>query len=311
MFSFNSPQGMCPECVGLGHIYTFDPDKLIPDPSRSFQQGCVDLVGKWREMGRWRRHIFRGVAEALERKYDLAHGSVLESAWEELDPAVQNGLLWGVGDDHITFTWRSGPSGYKWGGKFEGIIPKLLEQYRTTKSRMQRRQLEKYMRILDCGSCNGQRLNPQARSVTLTSRSPLFHDSPQRTLPEVCALPITEAEEFFVELELDATGQGHRRRGDKRNPRPAEISQKRGPGLSNPRTHSANAFWRRNATHPTGRPNRLRAGGAFFTFSMNHQSACIRATTTACCTRLPASVIKAIQWSLSSTTKTQCVLPTT
>jgi excinuclease ABC subunit A len=207
MFSFNNPQGMCPECSGLGHIYTFDPEKLIPDPSRSFQQGCIDLAGKWREMGRWRRHIYRGVAETLERKHGLAHGAVLETAWEELDPKVQHALLWGTGDEHITFTWRSGPSGYKWGGKFEGIIPKLLDQYRTTKSRLQRRQLEKYMRILGCSACNGQRLNPQARRVSLTTRSPMFRDNPEHTLPEVCALPVTEAEEFFSELELDATGQ--------------------------------------------------------------------------------------------------------
>jgi excinuclease ABC subunit A len=207
MFSFNSPQGMCPECNGLGHIYTFDPEKLIPDHTRSFQQGCIELVGKWREMGRWRRHIYRGVAETIQRKYDLPHGAVLETAWEELDPKAQHALLWGTGDEHITYTWRSGPSGYKWGGKFEGIIPKLLEQYRTTKSRMQRRQLEKHMRILGCGTCSGERLNAQARRVTLATRSALFRDNPEHTLPEVCALPVTEAKEFFSELELDATGQ--------------------------------------------------------------------------------------------------------
>ena len=83
-------------------------------------------------MGRWRRHIFRGVAETLERKHGLPPGTVLETAWEELDPQVRHALLWGTGDEHVTFTWRSGPSGYKWGGKFEGIIPKLLSQYRTT-----------------------------------------------------------------------------------------------------------------------------------------------------------------------------------
>ncbi len=207
MFSFNNPQGMCLQCGGLGQIYTFDPQKLIPDPTRSFQQGCIELLGKWRDIGRWRRHIYRGVAESLERKQGLHQGSVLETAWEELDPALQNALLWGTGEEHITYTWRSGPSGYKWGGKFEGIIPKMLEQYRTTKSRLQRRQLEKYMRILGCSDCKGQRLNPQARSVTLTTRSPRFPDKPERTLPEVCALPVTEAEEFFCELELDSTGQ--------------------------------------------------------------------------------------------------------
>jgi excinuclease ABC subunit A len=207
MFSFNNPQGMCPQCGGLGHIYTFDPGKLIPDPTRSFQQGCIELAGKWREMGRWRRHIYRGVAETMERKYALPHGAVLETAWEELDPRVRHALLWGTGEEHVTFTWRSGPSGYKWGGKFEGVIPKLLDQYRTTKSRLQRRQLEKYMRILGCSACNGQRLNPQARCVSLATRSPMFRANPEQTLPEVCALPVTEAEEFFSELELDAVGQ--------------------------------------------------------------------------------------------------------
>jgi excinuclease ABC subunit A len=207
MFSFNSPQGMCPECSGLGQIYSFDPKKLIPDPTRSFQQGCIELVGKWREMGRWRRHIYRGVAESLERKHGLPHGAVLETAWEELDKAIKHALLWGAGDEHITYTWRTGPSGYKWGGKFEGIIPKLLDQYRTTKSRLQRRQLEKYMRVLGCDSCGGQRLNPQASRVTLTTRSPAFSKNPERTLPEVCALPVTEAEDFFGELELDAAGR--------------------------------------------------------------------------------------------------------
>ena len=87
---------------------------------------------------------------------------MLETAWEEVDPRAQHALLWGTGDEHITFTWRSGPSGYKWGGKFEGIIPKLLAQYRSTRSRPQRRQLEKYMRILGCERCHGQRLNAQA-----------------------------------------------------------------------------------------------------------------------------------------------------
>ena len=93
MFSFNSPQGMCVDCYGLGEIYTFDPEQLIPDPSRSFQQGCLELVGDWRGMGRWRRHIYRGVAEHLERKHGLAPGTVLETAWEELDPAIQQSIL--------------------------------------------------------------------------------------------------------------------------------------------------------------------------------------------------------------------------
>ena len=98
LFSFNSPQGMCPECGGLGQIYTFDPERLVPDPSRSFQQGCIELLGAWQEMGRWRRHIYRGAAEWLERKHGLEPGTVLETAWEELDPQGAAGLALGHRD---------------------------------------------------------------------------------------------------------------------------------------------------------------------------------------------------------------------
>ena len=74
---------MCTDCNGLGEIYSFDPARLVPDPSRSFQQGCIELVGNWKEMGRCRRHLYRGVAEHLERTHGLEAGTVLETAWEE------------------------------------------------------------------------------------------------------------------------------------------------------------------------------------------------------------------------------------
>src|SRR5438105_7495396 len=62
LFSFNSPQGMCPECDGLGTKFTFDPDLLIPDPSLSMYEGAIPIVGPIRGMGRWRKHIFEGIA---------------------------------------------------------------------------------------------------------------------------------------------------------------------------------------------------------------------------------------------------------
>ena len=57
-------------------------------------------------MGRWRRHIYQGVADTIERKRGLPPGTMLETAWEELDAELQHAWLWGTGDEHITFTWR-------------------------------------------------------------------------------------------------------------------------------------------------------------------------------------------------------------
>ncbi|MBQ6829093.1 MAG: excinuclease ABC subunit A, partial [Thermoguttaceae bacterium] len=125
LFSFNSPQGRCPHCQGLGVVHSFDPKLLIPDETKSFQQGCVVPIGKWKDMGRWRRHIYQGVADALEKLYNLEKNYVLETAWEELDERVKKALLWGAGDLRVTFSWRNGSVERKWGGSFEGIIPKM------------------------------------------------------------------------------------------------------------------------------------------------------------------------------------------
>ena len=110
------------------------------------------------------------MADTIGRKLGLAKGTMLETPWNELDGELQKLWLWGTGDEHITFTWRSGPQGHKYGGKFEGIIPDLLDKHRNSQSKMQLRQLEKYMHVMPCEDCHGARLNPQARAVTVTTR---------------------------------------------------------------------------------------------------------------------------------------------
>ncbi|HTQ37701.1 MAG TPA: excinuclease ABC subunit UvrA [Pirellulales bacterium] len=207
LFSFNSPQGMCPQCDGLGEIYSFADERLVPNADLSFAQGAIELVGPWRDMGRWRRHIYQGVADTVERLHSLEHGTMLETPWRQLSPELQKIWLYGTGEEHITFTWRNGPQGMKYGGHFEGIIPQLLSRHRNTNSKMQQRQLEKYMSVMPCAACHGARLNPQARSVTISTAHPKFAERPARCLPEVCNLAVSDAAEFFSELILDDTAR--------------------------------------------------------------------------------------------------------
>ena len=68
MFSFNSPQGMCPGCDGLGEQFSFDHELLVPDDSLSFKRGCIVTLGRWKDIGRWRRHRYQGVANTVERQ---------------------------------------------------------------------------------------------------------------------------------------------------------------------------------------------------------------------------------------------------
>ncbi|QDU90988.1 UvrABC system protein A [Pirellulimonas nuda] len=201
MFSFNSPQGMCDQCDGLGEFYSFDPELLVSDPSKSLAQGCIELVGSWKDLSKWKRHIFQGVADTLEKRIGLEEGFLLETAWEELAPELRELWLWGAGEEHITFTWKTGRSVQKYGGHYEGIIPELLEKYRSSNSKPQIQKLEHCMRQIECPACGGSRLNPQARAVRITTASDKF-DKKDLGLPEVCGLPISVASEFFSELQF-------------------------------------------------------------------------------------------------------------
>jgi excinuclease ABC subunit A len=184
LFSFNSPQGMCLSCDGLGTMYTFDPELLIPDPGLSFFDGALPIVGRMRGMGKWRKHIFEGVAATFEID--------LQKPWKKLPHAHQQILLHGSGDKHIVFEWKQ-RAGVVWrhGGKWEGVVPQLLASFKKTAAGPRRMQLEKYMRIVRCPHCNGQRLNTQARSVRVGDK----------TLVEIGNLPIGDLTAWFDAME--------------------------------------------------------------------------------------------------------------
>ena len=309
LFSFNSPQGMCPECSGLGQIYSFDPEQLIPDSSRSLQQGCIELLGSWKDLGRWKRHIFRGVAEQRWNEIlGFPPSTVLETACRKNSMnACGDGLLWGTGDEHITFTWRGGTSGYKWGGPFEGIIPKLLAQYRNTRSRPQRRQLES-------NTCADHRLlrptlragdNAQGVFAGDHYHGGDFHcaSPPEQSLPGVCQLAVSDASEFFSALELDAMVPHARSppRPSSEIRQPAAIPQERRPGIPGPGSHRADAFRRRNAQRITAWHGQDLAGAGLVGVLAVHSRRAvdhldILAITTSCWKRSLSSATRAIPW---------------
>jgi len=206
LFSFNSPLGMCPDCNGLGQRHDFVLEKLLPDPSLSIAKGAIVLIGKLSKLGRWRRHIYDGVARAIETDLKLAEGSLLKTPWEKLPDEARRLFLHGLGTRNITFAFRHHGGLWKHGGTYPGLMAELLDEYRKTKNPMRRRQLEKYLEVVGCQTCHGSRLNRQACSYRLTSRSPGVA-TPGRplSLPEACALSTEEAAEFFDHLELDDT----------------------------------------------------------------------------------------------------------
>ena len=201
LFSFNSPQGMCPGCDGLGRLYTFVPELMIPDEKKSVRKGAIVLLGKWGDVGRYRRHVYKGVADAMDQHLGLEPGTMLMSSWCDLPDEAKQVWLWGT-EKALEFTWRGGRRRRKYSGSFEGFIPEFLERYRNSKNKMHLRHLEKFMSTIDCVDCNGARLNSQASATTLKTASKAFQETPELSLPQLCELSIDRLSEFFAKVDL-------------------------------------------------------------------------------------------------------------
>ncbi len=199
---------MCEGCDGLGHIYTFVPELLIPNENLSIRKGAISLLGKWGDLGRYRRYIYRAVADAMDDAFELQPGTMLETKWCELPEQARHVWLWGQ-DESLEFSWRGGRRRKKFAGSFVGLIPELLERYKTTRNKMQLRRFEKHMATIDCVDCGGQRLNAQASAVTIRTAAESFaknnHNQVDYSLPELCQLPIERLAEFFSEISLGET----------------------------------------------------------------------------------------------------------
>jgi excinuclease ABC subunit A len=161
LFSFNSPYGACPTCSGLGTLMGVDPDKIIPDPQRSIDAGAV---APWPEGSKsWRMKMVQTLSKSMAFS--------LGTPWNRLPEPARDVILNGSGDREITFKLSGKKSTYKWTGSFEGVIPMLERRYKETDSTAIRTEIEKYMSVRLCPSCEGRRLRPEALAVKLAAFS--------------------------------------------------------------------------------------------------------------------------------------------
>jgi excinuclease ABC subunit A len=210
LFSFNSPLGMCLDCNGLGLRHGFSATSIVVDENKSIQNGALLFLPSLKKIGRWPRHILVSSAEAIEKLAGMETGTLLKMKWCDVPAEAKQLWLYGTGDRHITFSWKTRGGVYKHGGKWEGWVNRLLENYRVVKNPMLRRAMEKHLEVVSCPTCEGQRLNKQARNVRIATTSRRFAKRKlpmELSLPQVCALSIEQAAEFFESLKLDATQQ--------------------------------------------------------------------------------------------------------
>jgi excinuclease ABC subunit A len=191
MFSFNSPHGACENCSGLGFELKIDPDLVIPDQSLSIDDGAIVYLSK--NENSWGRRSIKTIANY--------YGFETSTPWRDLDEKFRNALLYGSGDEKITFEWFSENEDSQWQGtskrSTEGIINSMTRRYHQTKSNHSRLYYESFMSKDRCNACNGARLKKEVLAVTVNDLN----------ISQLTEFSVKEALDFLQTLKLSKRDQ--------------------------------------------------------------------------------------------------------
>ena len=184
-FSFNNPNGACPECTGLGMMMKFSPELIVPNPSLSIAKGAITAPGfnSINSKGSMSAELFG----ALAKKYDFS----LDTPFEELPDKIKDIIFYGTKGEKVKIEYMSakGMSFYEY--NFDGVIGNLQRRYNETSETM-RYEYEQYMTQVQCPVCHGKRLKPEILAVTIGGKS----------ISDVTELSITEIDKFFKSLKF-------------------------------------------------------------------------------------------------------------
>ncbi len=157
LFSFNNPFGACPACGGLGFEQKVDAELVIPDPKATLRKGAV---GPWAKSS---SPYYLQTLEAIAKHYKVR----LDQPWDELTKRVRDVILFGSGEEEITFAYDDGMRAYKVKKPFEGVVRNLERRYIETESEWAREEISRFMSDTPCAACEGHRLKPEARAVKI------------------------------------------------------------------------------------------------------------------------------------------------
>ena len=181
IFSFNSPQGACPTCDGLGVRVFFDADLVVPDPTLSVRQGALkpwegrDSVYHFQTLDALSRHL----------KFDLY------KPWQDLPEQVRQQLLYGTKEEVEFYLERDDRKHY-FKRPWEGFITHLERRYRETTSQAVREEFDRFMNSQPCPTCGGARLKPTSLAIKVGGLN----------IYDLTRLPVRETTQFFAKLKL-------------------------------------------------------------------------------------------------------------
>jgi excinuclease ABC subunit A len=183
MFSFNNPYGACPDCTGLGTRMYLDRELVVPDPSLSLRDGAI---APWeRRFSGW----YQQTLEALAKSY----GFSMQTPFKSLSKKAQEVVMNGSGGEMVDFWWEDeGGKRHLYKKPFEGVLHNLERRHRESDSEQVREELEKYMTVMPCPTCNGARLKKEALFVLISDQN----------IQQVTSLSIKDSLTFFESLSL-------------------------------------------------------------------------------------------------------------
>ncbi|WP_327635040.1 excinuclease ABC subunit UvrA [Kribbella sp. NBC_00482] len=182
-FSFNSPYGACPVCAGLGTRMEVDPELLVPDPSKSLDEGAIQ---PWsgQNVTQYFERLLDALAKDLKFKTSTPFG--------ELPAKAKKALITGHDKQvHVSYQNRYGRE-RSYYTSFEGVVPYVERRHAEASSDTGRERFEEYMREVPCLACNGARLKPISLAVTLGGKN----------IAEISAMSIDEVHGFLTQMEL-------------------------------------------------------------------------------------------------------------
>ncbi|PLX88052.1 MAG: excinuclease ABC subunit UvrA [Desulfuromonas sp.] len=182
MFSFNNPHGACNECSGLGTRNYFDAEQVVPNPELSLREGAI--VPWDSRTG----YYYQALLEALATHYQFD----IRTPFIRLPKKLQDILLYGSGTENVRFFFDQGDRRHYYEKPFEGVLNNLERRYRETDSDAVRENLERFMSVVPCPTCEGTRLRPESLHVHIAGKN----------IHQTCIMSIAEAEGFFHNLQL-------------------------------------------------------------------------------------------------------------
>ncbi|GAA4040471.1 excinuclease ABC subunit UvrA [Parerythrobacter jejuensis] len=187
LFSFNSPQGACPTCDGLGEKQLFDPQLVVPNEALTLKQGAVVPWAKSNPPSPYYMQVLTSLAKAYD--FDVT------TPWNALEPDQRMIILHGTGGMPVPLTFKDGRKQYTVNKPFEGVIGNLNRRLRQTESAWMQEELAKFQTAQPCETCGGARLNEKARAVKIAGTD---ISAPTR-------MSVSDAKDWFLGLDAQLT----------------------------------------------------------------------------------------------------------